>query len=52
MRLFNKKDKRYNDYFDNYSNKYLGTLKLGLVYLVVGVVIYCIYKFLIMIEII
>ena len=52
MMFFKKKDKRYNDYFDNYSNKYLNTFKLSLVYIVIGVIVYCIYKFLIMIEVI
>lgn len=50
--MFSKKnDKKYNYYFDNYSNKYLDTFKLGLIYILIGVIIYCIYKFLIMIEV-
>ena len=35
MRLFEKKDKRYNTQFDNYTDKYAGTFKLGLVYVVI-----------------
>ncbi len=31
MRLFKKKDKRYNNPLDNYTNKYSGTFKLGLI---------------------
>ena len=43
MRLFKKKDKRYNNYFDNYTNKVKGTATLGFVYVVIAVVAYLIY---------
>ncbi len=36
MKLFQKKDKRYNSQIDNYTDKYSGTFKLGLVYVVIG----------------
>ena len=44
MRLFKKKDKRYNKQLDNYSDKYADTFKLGLFYVIVGLVGYGIYK--------
>ena len=43
MRLFKKKDKRYNTQFDNYTDKYSGTFKLGLFYIVIALVGYGIY---------
>jgi hypothetical protein len=46
MRLFKKKDKRYYNYFDNYTNKVKGTASLGFVYVVIGVVAYLIYTYL------
>ena len=39
-----KIDKRYNNYFDNYTNKLKGTFVLGLVYIVIAVIGYIIYK--------
>jgi hypothetical protein len=44
MRLFKKKDKRYNTQLDNYSDKYADTFKLGLIYVVIGLFGYGIYK--------
>lgn len=41
--MFKKKDKRYNDYLDNYTNKYEDTFKLGLVYALIGGVCYGLY---------
>ena len=43
MRLFKKKDKRYNSQFDNYTDKYTGTFKLGLVYVAILIIGYGIY---------
>lgn len=43
MQLFKKKDKRYNNHLDNYSNKYSNTMLLGLAYVVVALVGYFIY---------
>jgi len=43
MRLFEKKDKRYNKQLDNYSDKYSGTFKLGLVYAVIFLIGYGLY---------
>jgi len=39
-----KKDKRYNNQIDNYTDKYADTFKLGLVYAVIGGIAYIIYK--------
>ncbi len=39
-----KKDKRYNNQLDNYTDKYKGTFKLGLFYVVVLLVCYGIYE--------
>ena len=33
MKFFRKKDKRYYSSTDNYTDKYLGTFKLGLFYI-------------------
>ena len=41
-----KKDKRYNNYFDNYKNKAKGTATLGFVYVVIAIVAYLIYTLL------
>ena len=41
-----KKDKRYYNYFDNYTNKVKGTVLLGFVYVVIGIVAYLIYTLL------
>ena len=41
-----KKDKRYNNYFDNYKNKVGGTIFLGFVYAVIAIVAYLIYTLL------
>jgi hypothetical protein len=46
MRLFKKKDKRYYNYFDNYTNKVKGTTMLGFVYVAIAIVAYLIYSFL------
>jgi len=35
MPLFKKKDKRYNTQFDNYTDKYSDTFKLGLLYVII-----------------
>lgn len=43
MPLFKKKDKRYNTYFDNYTEKYKGIFVLGLVYIIVAVICYGLY---------
>jgi len=43
MRLFKKKDKRYNTQLDNYTDKYADTFKLGLVYVVIGSIGYGLY---------
>ena len=42
--MFEKKDKRYNNYFDNYTNKYADTFKLGLIYAIIGLIGYGVYK--------
>ncbi len=39
-----KKDKRYNNSFDNYTDKLKGTFTLGLVYIVIGAIAYLVYK--------
>jgi hypothetical protein len=44
MRLFKKKDKRYNSQLDNYIDKYADTFKLGLVYVIIGGIAYLIYN--------
>ncbi|MDU8884522.1 hypothetical protein RXV94_00005 [Yeosuana sp. MJ-SS3] len=41
-----KQNKRYNNFFDNYKNKVGGTVFLGFVYVVIGVVAYLIYTLL------
>lgn len=43
MRLFKKKDKRYNTQLDNYTDKYSGTFKLGLVYVIIFLIGYGLY---------
>ena len=43
MALFKKKDKRYNNQIDNYTDKYAGTFKLGLVYVAIFMIGYGIY---------
>ena len=50
MKLFKKKDKRYNSQVDNYIDKYTDTFKLGLVYAVIGIIgygIHTLYNYLI-----
>ena len=44
MSIFNKKDKRYNDYFDNYSNKQRDNFIGGLIFIIIGLVCYGMYK--------
>ena len=41
-----RKDKRYYNYFDNYTNKVKGTATLGFVYVAIGIVAYLIYTLL------
>ena len=41
-----KKDKRYYNYFDNYTNKVKGTATLGIVYVVIAIVPCLIYTLL------
>ena len=43
MRLFKKKDKRYNTTLDNYTHKYSDTFKLGLLYVVIFLIGYGLY---------
>ena len=44
MRLFKKKDKRYNTQFDNYTDKYMDNFILLLFYMLIGVVGYLLYS--------
>jgi hypothetical protein len=44
MKFFKKKDKRYNTYFDNYSNKIAGNFTIAIVYVVIGLIVYGGYK--------
>lgn len=39
-----KKDKRYNDYFDNYSNRILDSMKGGFLILIILLVIFGLFK--------
>lgn len=41
---FKKRDKRYNSYFDNYSDKVTGDFIGGLAWLALGAIGYGIYK--------
>jgi hypothetical protein len=44
MKFFKKKDKRYNNQIDNYTDKYAYTFKLGLIYAVIGGIGLLVYK--------
>lgn len=39
-----RKDKRYNDYFDNYSNRILDSMKGGFLFLIILLVIFGLYE--------
>lgn len=43
MRLFKKKDKRYNTDFDNYINKYSDYMKLSVIHVIIYFIIYGLY---------